>query len=74
MSFGGFLGMGERYFTLPWRKLDYQPDYDGFVVEVSEEQLKNAPDYDQEGDIWTDRQREEALHRHYGVPPYWTGI
>ncbi|WP_246206338.1 PRC-barrel domain-containing protein [Propylenella binzhouense] len=71
MAFGGFLGLGERYFTLPWSKLDYDPALDGYVVDVTEDQLKAAPDVDAEGEVWTDRRREEELHRYYEAPPYW---
>ena len=71
MAFGGFLGLGHRHFTLPWSKLTYDETLDGYVVNISEEQLKAAPDYDREGEIWSDRSREEELHRYYDSPPYW---
>ncbi len=71
MSFGGFLGLGERYFTVPWSKLDYDPALDGYVMTLTEEQLKASPEVDAEGEIWDDRRREEELHRYYDVPPYW---
>jgi PRC-barrel domain len=71
MAFGGLLGVGHRHFTLPWSTLTYDESLDGYVVNISEEQLKAAPDYDREGEIWSDRTREEELHRYYDVPPYW---
>src|SRR3954454_13823399 len=45
MSFGGFLGMGDNYYPLPWSVLTYNPDLDGYEVNLSEQQLKNAPKY-----------------------------
>jgi len=33
MSFGGFLGIGEKYHPLPWDVLTYSPEHDGYVVE-----------------------------------------
>ncbi|MGQ7792378.1 PRC-barrel domain-containing protein [Faunimonas sp. B44] len=71
MSFGGFLGLGERYFTVPWSKLDYDPALDGYVMTLTEEQLKASPEVDAEGEIWNYRRREEELHKYYDVPPYW---
>ncbi|WP_241671487.1 PRC-barrel domain-containing protein [Dankookia rubra] len=39
MSFGGFLGIGERYHPLPWRMLTYDTGLGGYVVDVSREKL-----------------------------------
>ena len=39
MSFGGFLGMGNNYYPLPWSVLTYNPDLDGYepaVIEVDD--------------------------------------
>ena len=75
MAFGGFLGMGHRHFTLPWAMLTFHPNLDGYVVDITEDQLKAAPDYDREGkpegEVWSDRAREEELHRYYNVRAYW---
>jgi hypothetical protein len=75
MAFGGFLGMGHRHFTLPWAMLTFHPNLDGYVVNITEDQLKAAPDYDREGkpegEVWSDRAREEELHRYYNVRAYW---
>ena len=43
MSFGGFLGMGERYHPLPWGSLKYDTAQGGYVVGVTKEQLEKAP-------------------------------
>jgi len=45
MSFGGFLGIGERYHPLPWDSLRYDIDKDGYRVADSAERLKGAPNY-----------------------------
>lgn len=75
MAFGGFLGMGHRHFTLPWGMLTFHENLDGYVVDITEEQLKAAPDYDregkQEGEVWSDRSREQELHDYYRVRAYW---
>jgi hypothetical protein len=72
MSFGGFLGIGEDHYPLPWSKLDYDTRYGGYVVNVSEAELEGAPRVARK-DEWdpVDRAWERRVHDHYGVPPYW---
>ena len=56
MSFGGFLGIGEDYYPLPWKLLTYNPRLEGYEVNVGEQQLKGAPKYTQhEGWDWARR-------------------
>jgi len=45
MSFGGFMGLGQDYYPLPWNMLKYNPDLEGYEVNISERQLKGAPKY-----------------------------
>jgi hypothetical protein len=49
MSFGGFLGMGQRYHALPWNALDYETEREGYVIDADKDMLMKAPSY-QEGD------------------------
>jgi sporulation protein YlmC with PRC-barrel domain len=69
MSFGGFLGIGERYHPLPWRSLRYEETEGGYVVNVSRDQLERGPTYgvDEEPD-WNDREFKEGIYAHYGYP------
>ena len=43
LSVGGFLGMGDKYHPLPWSLLDYDPEENSYVVNVTKEQLQAAP-------------------------------
>jgi sporulation protein YlmC with PRC-barrel domain len=45
MSFGGFLGIGEKYHPLPWDQLTYSTAQDGYVVNLDKRILENAPSY-----------------------------
>ena len=73
MSFGGFLGIGEKYHPLPWSTLNYDTSQGGYVVNVSREQLEGAPVYaDDEQPRWN-REYEQDIHDYYGISPYWTG-
>ena len=73
MSFGGFLGMGEKYHPLPWSLLKYSTDKSGYVVNLSKDQLANAPNYDEAGEPdWSDRAYDKRVSDYYGAPPFWT--
>ncbi len=66
LSFGGFLGIGERYHPLPWEALKYDPDFGGYVVNVTRDQLEGAPSYAREDDPWSDPKYGTRVHGHYG--------
>jgi sporulation protein YlmC with PRC-barrel domain len=72
MSFGGFLGVGERYHALPWDALDYDLDKHGYVVSVDKEALRNAPTFGPED---SERLRDQAfilgIYDYYGYAPFW---
>ena len=48
MSFGGFLGIGEKYHPLPWELLSYEPGVAGFIVPMTRDDLRAAPHYTRE--------------------------
>lgn len=72
MSFGGFLGIGDDHYPVPWSLLTYNTNLGGYEVNISDAQLRGAPRFGQ-GDDWDryDRDRETALYSYYGVTPYW---
>jgi hypothetical protein len=72
LSFGGFLGMGQRHAPIPWARLSYDRGLGAYRLDLSDEELKQAPAVaaDQEFD-WGDRRREVEIHNYYRVPPYW---
>jgi hypothetical protein len=45
LSFGGFLGIGDDHYPLPWQSLKYDTSLGGYVTGVTEAQLKGAPHY-----------------------------
>jgi sporulation protein YlmC with PRC-barrel domain len=73
LSFGGFLGLGEKYFAIPWSALTAKAGEENtLVLNVDKEKLKNAPGFDKNS--WpnmADRTWGQQIHSYYGVPPYW---
>lgn len=67
MSFGGFLGIGERYQPLPWEALTYRPDVGGYVVSIDPAQLENAPHHGRDEDPWADPKYGSRIYDHYGM-------
>ena len=72
LSFGGFLGMGQKHAPIPWARLAYDQVLGAYRLEMSDEELTAAPSFgaDEEFD-WGDRSREVDIHNYYRVPPYW---
>lgn len=52
LSFGGFLGLGDKYFAVPWKVMLLSGDKEHFILNVNEERLKKAPGFDK--DNWPD--------------------
>ena len=69
MSFGGFLGLGHSHYPIPWGALSYDKSLGGFRTNITEGQLRDAPEFSD--DSWQDRDWETRTHRHYGAPEYW---
>ena len=42
LSFGGFLGIGDEHYPLPWQSLKYDTSLGGYVTGVTESQLQGA--------------------------------
>jgi sporulation protein YlmC with PRC-barrel domain len=72
MSFGGFLGIGQDYVTLPWHMLRYNENLDAYEMNISENQLRGAPAVGTGWDSGTvSRDWERDVHHYYGIDPYW---
>ena len=76
LSFGGILGLGDKYFAVPWPKLSFvakgatgagTPKESYIVLDVSKQTLKNAPGFDK--DKWpnfADANWNATVERFYG--------
>ncbi|GAA4133096.1 PRC-barrel domain-containing protein [Aminobacter aganoensis] len=70
LSFGGFLGMAQDRYPLPWNKLTYNEDLGGFQVDITREQIDGAPTYNGDGYDWSE-ENNRRIYDHYGAQPYW---
>ncbi|MDP2217259.1 MAG: PRC-barrel domain-containing protein [Methanolobus sp.] len=48
LSFGGFLGMGNKLFGVPLETMTKKPDEHAFILNIDKERLENAPGFDKD--------------------------
>ena len=71
LGFGGFLGLGEDHYPLPWAKLTYDENLGGYRTDVTREQVERAPKYRGNEDYDWNEEDGRRVYDYYGVPPYW---
>jgi sporulation protein YlmC with PRC-barrel domain len=72
LKFGGFLGMGDKLFAVPWEALRLSTEEHQFYLDVDKDRLKDAPGFDK--DNWpssADRSFQTNVYSYYGYKPYW---
>ncbi len=73
LSFGGFLGLGDKLFAIPWEALKLDEDNHRFVLDVDKEKMERAPGFDK--DRWPDMADptwSSEIYRYYGYQePTW---
>lgn len=73
MSCGGFLGMGDKLFAIPWNALTLDANRHCFVLDADQKRFEKAPGFDK--DHWpsmADNSWASQVHDYYGVSPYWS--
>ncbi|MFN3389743.1 MAG: PRC-barrel domain-containing protein [Allosphingosinicella sp.] len=63
----GFLGFGERYYPLPWKVLDYDTRAGGYCIDMTEEDLENAPSFDRDSEPRFNEDYDDHVHDYYGM-------
>jgi hypothetical protein len=71
LSFGGFLGIGDEHYPLPWSSLKYDTNLDGYRVNLTKDQLEKAPRYNQSEDWDWSRDNDRRVYDYYKAAPYW---
>jgi hypothetical protein len=69
MSFGGFLGIGESYHPLPWRALTYDTRLGGYIVDVDQKRLEEAPRSGADEDPFADPAFGAKVDAYYRTMP-----
>jgi hypothetical protein len=67
MTYGGFLGMGTRYYPMPWDILSYDTRLGGYRVEMVERDLERAPSFDRNSEPNFDRGYDDRVRGWYGL-------
>ena len=71
LSFGGFLGMGDKLFAVPWNALTLDTENKRFILDVDKDRLESAPGFDK--DDWPDMADptwQSTIHSYYGMKAY----
>lgn len=71
MSFGGFLGMGEKSHPLPWSTLKYDEGKGGYVINLDKKRLEGAPTYDRDEEFMWTPDYGRRVDEYYNAPTFW---
>ncbi len=72
LSFGGFLGLGDKLFAIPLEALVLDEDNKQFILDIDKEKLENAPGFNK--DHWPDMADPlfgKEIYGYYGYEPFW---
>ena len=72
LSFGGFLGMGDKLFTVPAEALKIDTKNHRLILDIPKNRLESAPGFDK--DHWPDTADvvwQNEVYEFYGYKPYW---
>jgi hypothetical protein len=68
LSFGGFLGIGDDCYPLPWQSLKYDTGLGGYISGIPSDRLNGAPRYANEANWnWSDPTRAKSIDDYYGI-------
>jgi len=65
VTFGGFLGIGVHHHTIPWEKLAYDTELEGYRTDITEAQVRGAPTFYGDEQVWPDRRREQEMREYW---------
>ncbi len=73
LSSGGFLGIGNKLFAIPWAVFEFSLTENNLILNVDKEKLNNAPGFE-ESDEWPDFSDTlwgEIIYKYYDYTPPW---
>lgn len=67
LDFGGFAGIGDKYFAVPWQALQVDQDKKRLALDLHKKDLKDAPGFDKNN--WPDlTEQQVVIYEFYEVP------
>jgi PRC-barrel domain len=66
-TFSGFLGLGYELHTIPREQLPYEMALHGYKTSITEDQLRNAPEFSRQDDALLSGHQREELNAYYRV-------
>jgi sporulation protein YlmC with PRC-barrel domain len=72
LSFGGFLGLGNKWVPVPWDAVVLRPAEKVLLLNIDKDKLQRAPNF--EGTTLPELANQQwgaVIHTYYGYPPYW---
>ncbi len=73
LSFGGFMGMGNKLFAMPWKAFEFSNTENKLILNVDKKKLETAPGFDKDAKWpdFADRAWGAGIYQYYGYDPYW---
>ena len=71
LSFGGIFGLREHVYPVPWEVLGYDVSLDAYVVDLTREQLENAPSLRLDQADRPQPEDYEEVSGYYEKLPWW---
>ena len=69
LDYGGLVGIGDKYFAVPWEAMDFSPDRKKLLLAATKKDLKEAPGFDK--NHWpnlSDKRQSAVIYEFYAVP------
>jgi len=68
LGFGGFLGIGDDHYPLPWQSLKYDTNLGGYITGITENRLTGAPKYSNDSRWnWSDPSVARSVDDYYAA-------
>lgn len=69
LSYGGFMGLGDKYFAVPWEAMLLSNDRHHFVLDVKKKKLEEAPGFDKsQWPNFADPATHVVIYEFYDIP------
>ena len=69
LDFGGFAGIGDKYFAVPWDALHLDQNNQKIALDLHKKDLKDAPGFDKNNWPNFNEDQQVMIYEFYEVPP-----